>query len=238
MVSRMVTSLVLMLPLLAGVAVAKEYYDYNYRGENPFYKYDGKHGADYYSYQNSGRWRQGRSTYFDTIDNGSCGYGHQYPGRGTGLDIAAISDKHYDYWQSCGRCYEIKCRPMEFYDNYGNHLDRNTACHDPNKIITVTITDVCPCFDPLPWNYANNKRWCCGDMEHFDLSWHAFLKLADQKWGVIGTYYRPVTCPYEAFEKRHHHEDHTRPGYTGRRKTLGNSNIEIIAERYESEVSP
>jgi hypothetical protein len=35
-------------------------------------------------------------------------------------------------------------------------------------------------------NFYSNKRWCCGDMDHFDISAWAFEKLADKKWGVIG----------------------------------------------------
>jgi hypothetical protein len=35
-------------------------------------------------------------------------------------------------------------------------------------------------------NNYSNKRWCCGDRDHFDISAWAFEKLADKKWGVIG----------------------------------------------------
>lgn len=41
-----------------------------------------------------------------------------------------------------------------------------------------------------PANDYSNKRWCCGDMDHFDVSVWAFEKLADKKWGVIGIKYR------------------------------------------------
>jgi len=34
------------------------------------------------------------------------------------------------------------------------------------------------------------QRWCCNDMDHFDVSVWAFEKLADKKWGVIGLRYR------------------------------------------------
>lgn len=34
-------------------------------------------------------------------------------------------------------------------------------------------------------NYYSNKRWCCGDMDHFDISVWAFERLASTKWGVI-----------------------------------------------------
>jgi hypothetical protein len=32
-----------------------------------------------------------------------------------------------------------------------------------------------------PSNYYSNKRWCCGDVPHLDLSVYAFAKLADVK---------------------------------------------------------
>ena len=41
-----------------------------------------------------------------------------------------------------------------------------------------------------PTNAYSNKRWCCGDMYHLDLSAYTFEKLADKKWGVIGIKYR------------------------------------------------
>lgn len=37
------------------------------------------------------------------------------------------------------------------------------------------ITDTCPCV--YPDNYASNKRWCCGDMYHLDLSVWAYEKV-------------------------------------------------------------
>lgn len=37
-------------------------------------------------------------------------------------------------------------------------------------------------------------RWCCGDMNHFDISVFAFEKLAELKWGVIPIEYRRVAC--------------------------------------------
>lgn len=35
-------------------------------------------------------------------------------------------------------------------------------------------------------NAYSNKRWCCNDQTHFDVSVWAWEKLADKKWGVIG----------------------------------------------------
>ncbi|PNH03761.1 hypothetical protein TSOC_010142 [Tetrabaena socialis] len=46
-----------------------------------------------------------------------------------------------------------------------------------------------------PSNAYSNRRWCCGDMQHFDLSLHAFQKIADTGLGVVGIQFRPVNCP-------------------------------------------
>lgn len=47
----------------------------------------------------------------------------------------------------------------------------------------VKITDTCPCN--YPGNAASNKRWCCGDFPHLDLSQWALDKIADDtdRWG-------------------------------------------------------
>lgn len=240
--------------LVNGTDHSKDWYDRDYSREQHgvpksiWYTYDGEDG---YQYHNDAKWREGRSTFFgdrplDNLNGGSCGYGALDKNKGTGFDIAAISDAHYEYYNSCGRCFEVKCRPTQFYDKYGNFLDRHEACYDPNKIITVTITDVCPCYDPLPWNTGTNLRWCCGDMDHFDLSYNAFAKLADMKWGVMGTWYRPVNCPTDEFARRHHHEDHLKPGYRekfeanmyGHGRRMLAPGVEILSVRTESDTSP
>lgn len=51
--------------VLNKVVEGKEYYDWNYRNENPYYKYSGK---DVYEYHNEGKWRTGRSTFFNEFD--------------------------------------------------------------------------------------------------------------------------------------------------------------------------
>jgi hypothetical protein len=59
---------------------------------------------------------QGRATHYGvndgmSIHQGSCMFGTLDPNKGTGYDIAAISDQAPDYAGSCGRCYEVACRP-------------------------------------------------------------------------------------------------------------------------------
>lgn len=150
-------------------------------------------------------WRLGRGTFYGDepwlwdIHKGSCGYGQLDPNKGTGWDIAALPDVHYEYSGSCGRCYEVKCDPRSFGDNYGDNIDRRHVCNDPEKVVKLTITDTCPCH--FPDNFYSNKRWCCGDVDHLDLSYTVFDQLADRRWGVIGLKYRPVPCDKPTYDK-------------------------------------
>ncbi|KAG2452437.1 hypothetical protein HYH02_002680 [Chlamydomonas schloesseri] len=146
-----------------------------------------------------GGWRYGRATFYGSlgggsIDTGSCMYGSLPNGMvSTGTDIAALSDTADDYGGSCGRCYEVQCNPTSFSDGYGNHIDRTSPCYGNSSSVIVTVTDTCPCYYPA--NEYSNRRWCCGDMYHMDLSSQAFSKLADLGWGVIGMRFRVVSCP-------------------------------------------
>ncbi|KAI8467129.1 MAG: WD40-repeat-containing domain protein [Monoraphidium minutum] len=146
------------------------------------------------------KWRTGRSTHYGgdhdpwSIHVGSCEYYYLDKTVGTGWDIAAISDVASDFQGSCGRCYEIACDPQWVKDGYGEGFDRKDVCHDAGQSLVVTVTDTCPCH--YPDNYYSNKRWCCGDAYHFDISIWAFERLADSKWGVIGIRYREVPCDH------------------------------------------
>jgi hypothetical protein len=51
---------------------------------------------------------------------------------------------------------------------------RDGICKDGSVVIKVT--DTCPCNYPNNW--YSNKRWCCGDMPHFDLSVWAFERVS------------------------------------------------------------
>jgi hypothetical protein len=64
---------------------------------------------------------------------------------------------------------------MDFADGYGQWLERKDVCYSRYASLVVMITDTCPCY--YPDNYASNKRWCCGDMYHLDLSVWAFEKV-------------------------------------------------------------
>lgn len=141
-------------------------------------------------------WQVGRATFYGTdawsIHKGSCNFGQLAKSISTGWDIAAISDVSHDYRGSCGKCKEVRCKPMDFKDGYGAWLQRSNVCYNPQASVVVMITDTCQCH--YPGNYFSNKRWCCGDMYHMDLSVWAYEKLADTKWGVIGIEWRDVAC--------------------------------------------
>eukprot|EP01024_Parvocaulis_polyphysoides_P047019 TRINITY_DN4455_c0_g1_i1.p3 TRINITY_DN4455_c0_g1~~TRINITY_DN4455_c0_g1_i1.p3 ORF type:complete len:196 (+),score=11.90 TRINITY_DN4455_c0_g1_i1:198-785(+) len=150
-------------------------------------------------------WNYGRATFYGNepwywpIHRGSCNYGYQCKYESTGWDVAAISDQHWAYSGSCGKCFEFKCNPTSFTDGYGQTLDRSQSCFDYEASVVARVVDVCPC------NYAgnsySNRRWCCGDTDHFDLSVWAFEKLAELKWGVISVYYREVDCGYQPYKR-------------------------------------
>lgn len=64
-------------------------------------------------------------------------------------------------------------------------VSARTGCTELNGGCTalpsqvVRIVDVCPCS--YPSNAYNNKRWCCGDRDHFDVSVWAF-EVRQRKW--------------------------------------------------------
>eukprot|EP01024_Parvocaulis_polyphysoides_P007140 TRINITY_DN12147_c0_g1_i1.p1 TRINITY_DN12147_c0_g1~~TRINITY_DN12147_c0_g1_i1.p1 ORF type:complete len:612 (-),score=71.98 TRINITY_DN12147_c0_g1_i1:1325-3160(-) len=146
-------------------------------------------------------WKQGRATFYgqehSTIHQGSCGYGQMCPQKGTGWDVAAMSEAHWAYENSCGRCYEVQCRTATFTDGFGEQIDRTNKdiCIQQDSSVVVTVVDTCPCDKEN--NYYSNARWCCGDMEHLGLSVYAFEKLASIQNGVIGISYREVPCDYQ-----------------------------------------
>lgn len=149
------------------------------------------------------KWKSARATFYGadawSIHRGSCQYGLIDPCKGTGWDVAALSDVYWGYSGSCGRCYEIACEDKDLSDGYGNYLRRTGVCRDKDASVIVTVVDTCPCN--YPNNAYSNRRWCCGDMDHFDISVYAFEKLADLELGVIAIMYRPVPCDHVPWKK-------------------------------------
>jgi hypothetical protein len=83
-------------------------------------------------------------------------FGYLDQNKGTGWDVAALSDHSGEYAGSCGRCYEVACRSTSVRDSYGANMDRYSACKG-DSTVTVRITDTCPCN--YPSNYYSNQRW-------------------------------------------------------------------------------
>ncbi|KAF5842723.1 hypothetical protein DUNSADRAFT_5490 [Dunaliella salina] len=72
---------------------------------------------------------------------------------------------------------------------------RSYVCHDESASVVVRSVDTCRCT--YPPNEKSNRRWCCGDVDHLDLSKWAFEKLAELRWGVIKLEYRAVPCDHQ-----------------------------------------
>lgn len=143
-------------------------------------------------------WTEGRATYYGddggtTIHQGSCEFYQLDYHQGTGFDIVALSDAMPEHPGSCGTCYEVACRRAQIEDGYGEKLDRSSTCHDESRRVVVRVTDTCPCVYPA--NAFSNKRWCCGDRPHIDLSTQAFRKLGSLGDGVMAIRYKRVACP-------------------------------------------
>ncbi|KAG1668659.1 hypothetical protein FOA52_001266 [Chlamydomonas sp. UWO 241] len=174
-------------------------------------------------------WRTGRTTWYDdaawmSVHDGSCMYGYlggRYGGE-QNWHVGAMNDGNPLYAGSCGKCFEVKCEPMNFKDNYGQELGREGACSSTNSI-NIVMTDTCPCNKP--GNEYSNQRWCCGDMDHFDIGIWAFQNLADPGLGVIGIKYRPVACPsgWEDSGCKHPHDPICQGSFNGQPSSSSSS---------------
>lgn len=58
------------------------------------------------------------------------------------------------------------------------------------RSVVVQVTDSCPCHHPN----TSNKKWCCGDRVHLDLSYAAFDAIAVRDRGVVDLKVRPTSC--------------------------------------------
>jgi cullin-associated NEDD8-dissociated protein 1 len=136
--------------------------------------------------------------------------------------VAAASNVNLDYPGSCGRCYEVQCRnglvidegttpfkgdngydlqavAPDTNDDFGRSFPGNPAkdeglnfvqCWNDTESVFVTVVDTCPCTSET----ANNTAWCCSAVQHFDLAFGAFERLAHPLYGVQMLNYRPVNC--------------------------------------------
>eukprot|EP00798_Chlamydomonas_sp_ICE-L_P030310 gene30310-35300_t len=116
------------------------------------------------------------------VHTGSCMYGH----------VGAVNEGAAVFSGSCGKCFEMKCDPRGVTDAYGMYIDRSNDCMSQEPV-QIVVTDNCPCFKE--GNEFSNARWCCGDMDHFDIGVWAFREMASQDKGVVPIKYRQIQCP-------------------------------------------
>lgn len=111
--------------------------------------------------------------------------GSPLPADGDGL-VAAINTPGLSNTGQCGVCYDVTCVDGPTRGAPGAEFP-DSGCVS-NQTISVMITDSCPC------EHANksNKKWCCGDMTHLDLSYKAFGLIADHDKGVVNIMYEQL----------------------------------------------
>ncbi|KAI8476465.1 MAG: hypothetical protein J3K34DRAFT_455778 [Monoraphidium minutum] len=84
--------------------------------------------------------------------------------------------------------------------------EQEVICANPSRTLLVRIADSCPCTQVLPegapgvapGGETREQTWCCGGVQHFDLSYDAFEQLAHPVYGVTMLEYRPVDCDTRA----------------------------------------
>jgi len=126
-------------------------------------------------------WQPGRSTFYQGIDNGNCGYGTISSTAFPYLHIAAVDTPHWASSGSCGQCWLVQC--------LAGWTTGDPTCCQGAQNVTIQITDQCPT--------TGNVQWCSGDVEHFDLSPQAFQAIANPSCGVIKTQIARVDCPVQ-----------------------------------------
>lgn len=104
--------------------------------------------------------------------------GSPRPSPGSGM-VAAINTAGLNNTDECGTCYAVSCVNGPTRGLPGSEF-RDSGCIS-DKSITVMITDSCPCDHANP----DNKKWCCGDTTHLDLSFMAFGSIANHSKGVV-----------------------------------------------------
>lgn len=62
-----------------------------------------------------------------------------------------------------------------------------------DNVAFVRIIDSCPQYQDKN-GVVTPQLWCNGNIYHFDLSFHAFEKLAHPLYGVMNVEFRPVDC--------------------------------------------
>jgi Lytic transglycolase len=146
-------------------------------------------------------WSEGRCTWYGgpggpgpdgmNIYTGSCGYKNKLPHNDYIAAAQTMGGYDWGLTGECGRCYEVMCVPGRTRGLANSALGPWQGCLDPGRrSVVVMISDSCPCHHPN----SGNKRWCCGDERHLDLSYSAFDAIAQRDKGVVDLKIRPVSC--------------------------------------------
>jgi len=159
-----------------------------------------------------GNWHSARATWYGgpggpgpdgmSIYTGSCGYGKDI---GSHYVSAFWTQGGYDWGltNKCGTCYEVMCVDGGTRGKEEQSEFPDSACHESGvRSVVVKITDSCPCHHPN----SGNKKWCCGDVIHFDLSYAAFDAIANRGKGVVDLRARAAKCD-KVGEIQYHDED-------------------------------
>jgi hypothetical protein len=107
--------------------------------------------------------------------------------------VAAITRPGMENTRLCGQCFEIRCTAGKYRGLDWSEFGSPNVCRAPQGSIVVQITDSCPTRHPN----ESNSKYCVYQppVTHFDLSYWAFERLADPKYGVVDVQYRSVQCP-------------------------------------------
>ncbi len=64
--------------------------------------------------------------------------------------------------------------------------------NEPDNSIYIHVTDNCPClqYDNDSTTITGDNPPCCGNVNHFDLSYYGFEKLAHPNYGLMNLQFR------------------------------------------------
>lgn len=105
--------------------------------------------------------------------------------------VAAINTPGMSNTRLCGKCVLMKCKQGKYRGLDWSEFGKLNVCKNLGKTILVQITDSCPEAHSNP----SNKKFCNSRLRHFDLSFWAFEKLVEPKYGVFDIDFMFVDCP-------------------------------------------
>ena len=117
------------------------------------------------------------------------------PTRAAGTSLTSLPLPPASSTGECGQCFEVMCvngrtrgLPWSLLGPWPGCLPGDAG----TKSVVVMVTDSCPCHHPNP----SNRRWCCGDAQHFDMSYAAFDAIADRGRGVVDLKVKSCGCEH------------------------------------------